>query len=58
MLCIAQRDQTIKQLGQGLINNKGLMRFTIWLIHLFEWKKASRIIKALHEENKKMIVVQ
>lgn len=55
--CIAQRDETIKQLGQQLIKNKGVIRFTIWLIHLFEWKKPSRIIKILHEAVKKKIVV-
>jgi hypothetical protein len=55
--CIVQRDETIKQLGQQLIQNKGMIRFTIWLIHLFECKKASRIIKILHEAVKKKIVI-
>ncbi len=55
--CIAQRDQTIKKLAGGLIQTKGFMRFTIWLIHLFEWKTPSRIIKILHEAVKKKIVV-
>jgi hypothetical protein len=55
--CITQRDETIKQLGQQLIQNKGMIRFTIWLIHLFEWKSPSRIIKILHEAVKKKIVV-
>jgi hypothetical protein len=55
--CIAQRDKTIEQLGQQLIENKGVIRFTIWVIHLFEWKRPSRIIKILHEAVKKKIVV-
>jgi len=55
--CIAQRDQTIKNLAGGLTQNKGMIRFTIWLIHLFEWKKPSRIIKVMHEAVKKKIVV-
>jgi hypothetical protein len=55
--CITKRDQTINQLGRQLIQMTGLMRFTVWLIHLFEWKKPSRIIKVLHEGGKKKIVV-
>jgi hypothetical protein len=55
--CIAKRDQTIKQLAQQLIQNKGVIRFTIWLIHLFEWKKPGKIIKMLHEAVKQKIVV-
>ncbi|HEY2581854.1 MAG TPA: DUF5995 family protein [Mucilaginibacter sp.] len=55
--CISQRDQTINKLGQGLINMQGLMRFTIWLIHLFEWKSASKIIKVMHRSSKQKIVV-
>jgi len=55
--CITQRDQTIKKLADSLIQNKGVMRFTLWLIHLFEWKKASKIIKVMHETVKQKIVV-
>ncbi|MGN6398750.1 MAG: DUF5995 family protein [Mucilaginibacter sp.] len=55
--CIAQRDQTITKLAGGLINMQGFMRFTVWLIHLFEWKNPARIIKALHESSKAKIVV-
>jgi hypothetical protein len=55
--CITQRDQTIKNLAGGLVNTKGFMRFTIWIIHLFEWKKPSRIIKTLHGAVKQKIVV-
>ncbi|MDB4919891.1 DUF5995 family protein [Mucilaginibacter sp.] len=55
--CTTQRDQTIKKLADGLIHMQGFMRFTVWLIHLFEWKSASRIIKALHEDSKQKIVV-
>ncbi len=55
--CIAQRDQTIKQLGQQLIQMKGLLRFTVWIIHLFEWKKPGRIIRELHENTKQKIVI-
>src|SRR3984885_4673850 len=50
--CITKRDQTIYQLGTGLVKTKGFMRFTIWLIHLFEWKNPAKIIKLLHEATK------
>ncbi len=55
--CVAQRDKTIQQLAQQLIKTTGFMRFTIWMIHLFEWKSPSKIIKMLHENGKKKIVV-
>ena len=55
--CITARDETIFKLGGSLINNKGFLRFTIWLIHLFEWKNPARIIKLLHEAVKAKIVV-
>ncbi|MFI5139682.1 MAG: DUF5995 family protein [Sphingobacteriales bacterium] len=55
--CIAQRDQTIKKLADDLVHTKGVMRFTIWLIHLFEWKNIAKIIKVLHGAAKKKIVV-
>ncbi|BAU53004.1 DUF5995 family protein [Mucilaginibacter gotjawali] len=56
--CIAARDETIFKLGGSLINNKGFIRFTIWLIHLFEWKNAALIIKTMHEGAKAKIVVE
>jgi hypothetical protein len=55
--CITARDQTIYKLGGSLIKNKGMIRFTIWLIHLFEWKNATRIIKIMHGAVKQKIVV-
>jgi len=55
--CIATRDQTICKLGDGLVKTEGFMRFTIWLIHLFEWKKPAKIIKLLHEATKAKIVL-
>jgi len=54
---ISQRDQTIARLAGGLIKTTGFMRLTIWLIHLFEWKTPSKIIKVLHEAVKRKIVV-
>jgi len=55
--CIEQRDKTINTLAKGLIYNRGLMQLTIWLIHLFEWKKPGKIIKAMHEGIKQKIIV-
>jgi len=55
--CIVARDQTISQLGNGLVKTEGFMRFTIWLIHLFEWKNPAKIIRLLHEATKARIVL-
>jgi len=55
--CIAQRDKTIARLAKGIVETKGFMRFTIWLIHLFEWENAGRIIKTLHQSAKQKIVI-
>ncbi|NHA04130.1 hypothetical protein G7092_10010 [Mucilaginibacter sp. HC2] len=55
--CITARDKTIAQLAQGLAHATGLMRITLWLIHVFEWKSPSKIIRELHEYQKEKIVV-
>src|ERR1700733_13254608 len=55
--CISQRDRTIEKLAQGLIQTKGFMRFTIWVISLFEWKKPSEIINLMHKSGKQKIIV-
>jgi hypothetical protein len=55
--CVTQRDQTIKKLATDLVHTRGFMRFTIWLIRLFEWKKPSEVIRVLHETIKCKIVV-
>ena len=54
---INARDKTIAQLAQGLAHATGIMRVTLWIIHVFEWKKPARIIKELHEYQKEKIVV-
>jgi hypothetical protein len=43
------RDKSIGALAKGLTSATGLMRFTLLLIYLFEWKKPARIIKVLRE---------
>lgn len=56
-LFINERDKDIDTLGNTLLHFKGTLRFTLWLIHLFEWKDPARIITALHEFKKKFIKV-
>lgn len=56
--CIAERDKTINLLAEGLISAKGILRFTIWLIHLFEWKNPSKIITVLRMYVKKRFSVK
>jgi hypothetical protein len=55
---IAQRDETIQKLGEALVRTKGLVSFTVWLIHLFEWKNVRSVIKVLNEYRKKEIVIK
>ncbi|WP_183560853.1 DUF5995 family protein [Mucilaginibacter sp. SP1R1] len=55
--CIATRDKTIAQLAGGLAHATGVMRITLWFIHIFEWKKPSKIIQVLHEYQKQKIVI-
>jgi Family of unknown function (DUF5995) len=50
---IKDRDQAICNVGLALLKPPGMMRLTIWIIHLFEWKNPSRITSALHEYKKK-----
>ena len=53
--CIKARDETIQKLGLSLLHPKGLLRFTRWIIHLFEWRKARKIIVAFYHSQKKYI---
>lgn len=55
---IAERDNTIKRLGDSLIHGTGFfMKLTLWLIHVFEKKRPSIIINVLNDYQKKKIVV-
>ena len=49
---ILKRDNEISDLGKMLVKNKGFLKFGIWVIHLFEWKKAGKIIQVLHTHKK------
>jgi len=56
--CIAARDTSIGKLAQGLLHPAGkLIRFTVWIIHLFEWKNPRKIIETLYKAKKTYIRV-
>ena len=44
---IRMRDQSISSLAEGLVQAKGLVKITLWIIHLFEWRQPKRIIREL-----------
>ena len=54
---IEARDKSINTLAAALVHFRGTLRFTIWLIHLFEWKDPARIIDLLHGYKKTFIKV-
>jgi hypothetical protein len=53
--CIASRDQDIAKLAKVLVHSSGMIRFTLWVVHLFEWKNAKKIIAVLHGYKKTFI---
>lgn len=55
--CVNKRDASIQKLGLSLLKPKGLIRITMWIIHLFEWKNPARVIKAFYKYEKKYITV-
>jgi Family of unknown function (DUF5995) len=44
---ITTRDTDIATLAADLAHTTGFLRFTLWIIHLFEWKNPARIIAEL-----------
>jgi len=54
---ITARDSDIAKLAGTITRLRGTLRFTVWLIHLFEWKDARRIIRELREYKKAFIHV-
>jgi hypothetical protein len=56
-ICMTNRDTTIKKLGLSLVKPKGLIRITMFIIHLFEWKNPTKVIKAFYKYQKKYISV-
>jgi hypothetical protein len=55
--CVADRDENITKLAESLVHTGFLLRLTIWVIHLFEWKRPSRIIEQLHNFKKPYLKV-
>ncbi len=55
---IAERDKDIALLGQSIVKTKGLLAFTIWIIHLFEYKVPSKITRVLNTYKKSYIKVK
>lgn len=49
---IVERDNNIFQLGSSLIHQKGLLAFTVWLIHLWEMKDPVKVTNLLNGEQK------
>lgn len=50
--CLLARDGSIKKLAEALKQPKGLIRFTTFIIFLFEWKSPRKIIAALYKYHK------
>jgi len=55
--CIIARDKNITQLAESLVHANTLLKITLWIIHLFEWRRPSRIVKALWEYKKTYLKV-
>src|SRR5438067_4997384 len=54
---ITSRDADINKLGLGIVAPVGLLSFTVWLIHLFEWRNPSKITRVLNEYKKTYLKV-
>ena len=55
--CISDRDKDISTLAQALVDSRGVIRITLWIIHLFEWKNPKKIVRVLCNAKKKFIKV-
>jgi len=53
--CIQSRDKNISQLAGALIKSSGLIRITLWVVHLFELKNPKKIIHIMHTYKKKFM---
>jgi hypothetical protein len=52
---IKARDKSIAKLAGTLVKSTGLMRITLWIVHVFEWRNPKKIIHVLHEYKKKFL---
>jgi hypothetical protein len=55
--CIDQRDADMAKLGNGIVDTKGLLKLTTWIIHLFEMKNPAKITGILNEYKKTYLKV-
>jgi hypothetical protein len=54
---ITKRDADINKLGLGIVNPVGLLRFTVWIIHLFEKRNPAKITEVLSTYKKTFLKV-
>jgi len=54
---IASRDSDINKLGLGIVNPVGMLRITVWIIHLFEKRDPSKITEILSTYKKTYLKV-
>ena len=54
---IASRDSDINKLGLGIVNPVGMLRITVWIIHLFEKRAPSKITEILSTYKKTYLKV-
>lgn len=55
---IASRDKDIWMLGKAIVDTKGLLAITVWIIHLFENKIPSKITGILNSYKKAYLTVR
>jgi hypothetical protein len=54
--CIRARTETVKKIATAIVTTKGLIRITMFVIYLFEWKIPRKITGALNRSSKKEYV--
>jgi hypothetical protein len=55
--CIMERDESITQLAESLVHANTLLKISLWVIYLFEWKRPARVIAAMHDKQKRFLKV-
>lgn len=53
--CIRERDDDVATLAATLAKSSGLLKFTLGIVHLFEWKNPAKIISVLSNYKKTFI---
>ena len=52
---VMDRDKNIAELANGLTHATGLMRMTLWVIHLFEWRNPGKIIRLMRDKGPSVV---